>query len=44
LIVHVANDDHELDAGDSIYFDSSASHAYRSGAGKGCAALVIVVP
>jgi len=33
-----------LDAGDSIYFDSTLPHAYRRVSSKPCAAIVITVP
>lgn len=43
LCLRVGTDDHELDAGDSVYFDSSVPHLYRSGGGKPCTALVVVL-
>lgn len=43
LCLRVDADDHVLDAGDSVYFDSSIPHHYRSGGGKPCTALVVVL-
>jgi transcriptional regulator with XRE-family HTH domain len=43
LVLRVGPDDCELDAGDSVYFDSSIAHSYRAGTGKQAAALVIVI-
>jgi len=36
--------DHILESGDSIYFDSSLSHSYRRVGQKPCSAIVITVP
>jgi transcriptional regulator with XRE-family HTH domain len=44
LVLRVGAEDYELEAGDSVYFDSSVAHCYRAGAGKQSAAIVIVVP
>jgi mannose-6-phosphate isomerase-like protein (cupin superfamily) len=41
LSVHVGADEHVLKAGDSIYFDSSVSHAYRRSGGRTCSAVVV---
>lgn len=41
LSVHLGDDEHVLDAGDSMYFDSTRSHAYRRSAGRTCTALVV---
>jgi transcriptional regulator with XRE-family HTH domain len=41
LSVHIAEDEHALEAGDAIYFDSSVPHAYRRAGGRACAALVV---
>jgi transcriptional regulator with XRE-family HTH domain len=41
LHVHLGEDEHRLDAGDSIYFDSSVPHAYRRGGTRTCSALVV---
>jgi transcriptional regulator with XRE-family HTH domain len=34
---------HELDAGDSIYFDASAPHSYRRVGARKCSAMVVTV-
>lgn len=44
LVLRVGSDDYELEAGDSVYFDSSIAHCYRAGGGKQAAGLVVVVP
>ncbi|HYG99599.1 MAG TPA: XRE family transcriptional regulator [Terriglobales bacterium] len=44
LCLRVGLEDHELEAGDSVYFDSSIPHAYRGGSGKPCTAIVVVLP
>ena len=41
LSVHVNGEEHKLDAGDSMYFDSSAPHAYRRSGGRTCSAVVV---
>ena len=41
LSVHVDDDEHALNAGDAIYFDSSVSHAYRRRGGSPCSAVVV---
>jgi transcriptional regulator with XRE-family HTH domain len=41
LSVHVDGEEHRLDAGDSMYFDSSVPHAYRRSGGRSCSAIVI---
>jgi quercetin dioxygenase-like cupin family protein len=41
LSVHVGDDEHVLEAGDSIYFDSSVPHAYRRSGGRACHAVVV---
>ena len=41
LSVHLGDDEHVLEAKDSIYFDSSVPHAYRRRAGKSCSAIVV---
>ena len=41
LGLHVGTDEHILDAGDSVYFDSSVPHAYRRAAGRTCSAVVV---
>jgi transcriptional regulator with XRE-family HTH domain len=41
LSVHMSGDEHALEAGDSMYFDSSVPHAYRRSGGRACSALVV---
>ena len=41
LSVHMGSEEHALDAGDSLYFDSSVPHAYRRSAGRTCSAIVV---
>jgi transcriptional regulator with XRE-family HTH domain len=41
LAIHIDEEEHLLDARDSIYFDSTAPHAYRRAGGKPCSALVV---
>ena len=41
LQVRVAEEDHVLHAGDSIYFDSTIPHGYRGHAGDPCSAVVV---
>src|SRR5690349_2987677 len=44
LTVHINGEDHVLEAGDSMYFDSSLPHAYRRAAGRVCTAIVVTSP
>jgi transcriptional regulator with XRE-family HTH domain len=44
LSLHVGEDEHLLDAGDSIYFDSSVPHGYRKTGGRSCTAVVVTSP
>jgi len=44
LVVNIDGDDCALDAGDAMYFDSSASHSYRREGRSSCSAIVVVVP
>jgi quercetin dioxygenase-like cupin family protein len=44
LVVNVDGDDIALEAGDAMYFDSSAPHAYRREARSSCSAIVVIVP
>jgi transcriptional regulator with XRE-family HTH domain len=44
LELHIGTDDHVLESGDSIYFDSSLPHSYRRVSQKPCGAIVIAVP
>jgi mannose-6-phosphate isomerase-like protein (cupin superfamily) len=39
--VHIGAEEHALEAGDSIYFDSSVPHAYRRSGGRNCSAIVV---
>jgi len=41
LEIHVNAEEHALDAGDSIYFDSTVPHAYRRRGTRTCSALVV---
>ncbi len=41
LSVHIGEDEHALDEGDSVYFDSSLPHGYRRSGGRNCRAIVI---
>jgi transcriptional regulator with XRE-family HTH domain len=41
LNVHIADEQHTLEARDSIYFDSTVPHAYRKSGAKACCALVV---
>ena len=41
LCVHVAEAEHTLSPGDSMYFDSSLAHRYRRAGGRACSAIVV---
>ena len=41
LSVHIGGEDHTLEAGDSMYFDSSVPHGYRRSGGRSCSALIV---
>jgi transcriptional regulator with XRE-family HTH domain len=41
LSVHIDGDEHALDAGDSMYFDSRIPHSYRRSGGRTCSAIVV---
>lgn len=41
LCVHMDEEEHVLEEGDSIYFDATRPHAYRRGAAGACRALVV---
>ncbi len=43
LALRIGSDEHLLDAGDSIYFDSSVPHSYRRAGKKSCDGLVVTV-
>jgi transcriptional regulator with XRE-family HTH domain len=44
LTVQIGGEEHTLDAGDSMYFDSSTPHGYRRTGAKTCAAIVVTSP
>jgi len=44
LGLHVGPETFILDAGDSVYFESSVPHAYRRAAGRSCTAVVVTAP
>lgn len=41
LSVHINGDEHALEAGDAVYFDSTVPHAYRRSGGRACSAIVV---
>jgi len=41
LELRIASEEHVLDVGDSIYFDSSIPHSYRKVSEKPCSAIVV---
>ena len=41
LSVHIGDDEHVLQAGDSMYFDATLSHAYRRSGGRACSAVIV---
>jgi transcriptional regulator with XRE-family HTH domain len=41
LTVRVGDEDHVVEAGDSMYFDSSVLHGYRRSAGRACHAVIV---
>ena len=44
LELRIGTEDHVLESGDSIYFDSSLPHSYRRVSQKPCGAIVVTVP
>jgi transcriptional regulator with XRE-family HTH domain len=44
LTVHINGEEHTLEAGDAIYFDSNSPHAYRRSGGRKCSAVVVTAP
>lgn len=44
LGIRIGREEHELAAGDSVYFDPSVPHAYRRVGKRKCAAVVVTVP
>jgi len=41
LTIHMNGEEHALEAGDTIYFDSTIPHAYRRSGGRKCSAVVV---
>ena len=41
LNVTIGSEEHALDEGDSVYFDSSIPHSYRRGGKRACRAIVV---
>lgn len=41
LSVSIGTDEHALDEGDSVYFDSSIAHSYRRSGQQACRAIVV---
>ena len=41
LTVHLNGQEHALQAGDAMYFDSTIPHAYRRSGGRKCSAVVV---
>ena len=41
LSVHISGEEHALEAGDAMYFDSTIPHAYRRSGGRRCSAVVV---
>ena len=41
LSVHMGDVEHALEAGDSMYFDSTVPHAYRRSGSRTCSAIVV---
>ena len=41
LSVHIGGEEHTLEAGDSMYFDSSVPHGYRRSGTRACSAIVV---
>ena len=44
LELHIGTENHILESGDSIYFDSSLPHSYRRSGEKLCSAIIVTVP
>ena len=44
LEVGIGKEEHTLEVGDALYFDSSVPHGYRRAGKKPCAAIVIATP
>ena len=41
LVLHIGEAEHELEAGDAIYFDATVTHGYRRRGTRACSALVV---
>ena len=41
LSVHIGGEEHTLEPGDSMYFDSTVPHGYRRSGGRACSAIVV---
>ena len=41
LSVHINDEEHVLEAGDTMYFDASVPHAYQRSGGRACTAVVV---
>ena len=41
LNVQIGGDEHTLEAGDSMYFDSTVPHGYKRGGARRCSAIVV---
>ena len=41
LSVHIGDEEHALQPGDSMYFDATVPHAYRRSRGRICSAIVV---
>jgi transcriptional regulator with XRE-family HTH domain len=44
LTLRIGSEDHPLEPGDSIYFDSGVQHSYRRQGKKACNAIIVTVP
>ena len=44
LLLRIGSEDHRLEPGDSIYFDSAVQHSYRRLGKKACNAIIVIVP
>jgi transcriptional regulator with XRE-family HTH domain len=44
LVLRIGSEDHRLEPGDSIYFDSAVQHSYRRQGKKACNAIIVTVP
>jgi transcriptional regulator with XRE-family HTH domain len=41
LVLHAGDAEHQLEAGDAIYFDATVPHAYRRRGTRACSALIV---